>query len=96
MLFILAMDVLGLIFSEAEEAGLLQQLSIRKKLHRISIYVDNVTLFFHPTAADISISLDILQFFGDASGLHNNSQKSNVYPIRCPEETIGSSELAAM
>jgi hypothetical protein len=88
MLFILAMDVLGLLFSKAEGVGLLQQLSRRKRLHRVSMYADDVALFLHPTTTDISTSLDILQLFGDASGLCYNPQKSNVYPIKCPEETI--------
>jgi hypothetical protein len=38
-----------LLFSKAEEAGLLQHFCRRKKLHRISIYVDDVALFLHPT-----------------------------------------------
>jgi hypothetical protein len=88
MLFILVMDVLGLLFSKAEEAGLLQLLSNRKKLHRISIYVDDVALFLHPTQEDISISLEILELFEDASGLRNNAQKSNIFPIRCSQHTI--------
>jgi hypothetical protein len=88
MLFILVMDVVGLLFSKVEEAGLLQQLSRRKKLHRISIYVDDVAVFLHPTAEETSITLDILQLFGDAFGLVNNAQKSNVYPIQCPEGTL--------
>lgn len=49
MLFILVMDVLGFLFSKAKEAGLLQKLSGRKKIHRISIYADDVPLFLHPT-----------------------------------------------
>jgi hypothetical protein len=85
MLFIVVMDVLGLLFSKAEEAGLLQQLSNRKKLH---IYADDVALFLHPTQNDISTTLDILNIFGKAYGLHNNAQKSNIYPIRCSEHTI--------
>jgi hypothetical protein len=88
MMFILFMDILGFLFHKAEEAGLLQQLSMRKKLHRISIYADDVALFLHPTASDISVTLDVLQLFGDASGLHNNAQKSNIYSIRCPDETL--------
>jgi hypothetical protein len=52
------------------------------------MYADDVALFLHPTATDISTSLDILQLFGDVSGLCNNPQKSNVYPIKCPELTI--------
>jgi hypothetical protein len=87
-MFILAMDVLVYMFSKAEEEGLLQQLSNRKRLHRISLYADDVALFVHPSAADLSITLGILQLFGDASGLHNNAQKSNVIPIRCSMEDM--------
>jgi hypothetical protein len=72
MLFILVMDVLGVFFSRAEEACLLQQLYLGKNLHKISIYADDVVLFLHPTQSDISITLDILELFGDASRLHNN------------------------
>jgi hypothetical protein len=88
MLFILVMDVLGHLFIKAEEAGLLQQLAARRQLHRVSIYADDVALFLHPTVDEISITLDILQLFGSASGLKNNVQKSNVYPIQCSEETL--------
>jgi hypothetical protein len=88
MLFILVMDILGILFNDAEEAGLLQQLSRRKRFHRISIYADDVVLFLHPTSSDISVTLDILQLLGDAFGLYNNAQKSNIFPIRCPEETL--------
>ena len=73
MLFILVMDILGIMFNKAEDAGLLQQLSRRKMLHRISMYADDVVLFLHPTTSDISVTLDILQLFGDASGLYNNA-----------------------
>ena len=48
MLFILVMDVLGVLFSRAEEAGLLQWLYLEKNLHKISIYADDVVLFLHP------------------------------------------------
>jgi hypothetical protein len=87
LLFILAMDILVCMFSKAKE-GLLQQLSNRKKFHRISLYADDVALFVHPAAEDLSITLGILQLFGDASGLHNNAHKSNVIPIRCSDEDM--------
>jgi hypothetical protein len=66
-MFILVMDVLGSLFSKAEEEGLLQQLSCRRKLHRVSMYADDVALFLHPTPADMALTLDILKLFGDAS-----------------------------
>lgn len=57
-------------------------------LHHVSMYADDVALFLHPTATDMSTTLDILHLFGEASGLHNNEQKSNVYPIQCSEENL--------
>jgi hypothetical protein len=60
LLFILAMDVLVYMFSKAEEEGLLQQLSNRKKLHRISLFADDVALFF---THQQQIYLSLLAFF---------------------------------
>jgi hypothetical protein len=75
MLFILVMDILSRLFSRAEEVvG-------RTKFHRISLYSDDVVLFLHPFAVDISITMNLLDLFGKASGLHNNEQKSNVFPF---------------
>jgi hypothetical protein len=45
------------------------------------MYVDDVALFLHSSTSDIEITLDILHLFGEASGLHNSENKSNVYPI---------------
>jgi len=91
MLFILVMDVLGHMISKAENEGLLQPLSRRSLHHRISIYADDVVMFLHPEAGDIAVTLDILNLFGEATGLKTNLQKSNVLPIRC-----GDAELAAV
>jgi hypothetical protein len=52
------------------------------------MYVDDVVLFLCPTLTDIDLTLSILKLIGDVSGLHNNVQKSNVYPIRCSEEVL--------
>ena len=40
-------------------------------------------LFLRPVASDISVTMDILKIFGEASGLNTNLQKSSVLPIRC-------------
>jgi hypothetical protein len=79
MLFVLVMDVLGQLFSKADEEGLLQPLSSRQLQHRASLYVDDVVLF-NPVVEDMIMVSDILQLFGEASGLYNNNQKSSVYP----------------
>jgi hypothetical protein len=63
MLFILTMDILGLLFARAEDAGLLQPLSPSQRLHRVSMYADDVALFLHPVADDILAALEILHLF---------------------------------
>jgi alpha-D-ribose 1-methylphosphonate 5-triphosphate synthase subunit PhnH len=85
------MDVFGQMVSLAARDGLLQPLSSRDGLlqplssralqHRISLYADDVVLFLQPEINDIEIIMDILDLFGDASGLKTNVQKSSAYPI---------------
>jgi hypothetical protein len=86
MLFILAMDALGYLFTKAENEGLLHPLSTRTLQHWVSFYADDVVLFLRPVTDDISIAMNILEIFGEASRLRNNVQKSSVFPIRCSEE----------
>jgi hypothetical protein len=88
MLFVLVMDVVGQLFSKADDEGLLQPLSSRQLQHRVSLYADDVVLFINPVAKNINMVSDILHLFGEASGLYNNNQKSSVYPIRCHEENL--------
>ncbi|KAK3119980.1 hypothetical protein QOZ80_9AG0678970 [Eleusine coracana subsp. coracana] len=45
-------------------------------------------MFLRPDAHDIGITMDLLQLFGDASGLKTNVQKSSAYPIQCRQEDI--------
>jgi hypothetical protein len=63
MLFILVMDVLKWMVTRADEEGLLQPLSRRPLQHRISLYADDVALFLQPAAADITLTLRMLQLF---------------------------------
>jgi len=74
MLFILVMDVLGHMISKAANEGLLP-LSRRAFKHRVSMYADDVVLFLRPAAEDIEITMDILNLFGEATGLKTNLQK---------------------
>jgi hypothetical protein len=86
MLFILVMDVLGYMFKKASEEDLLQPLARRALQHRLSLYADDVVIFLQPSAADIGVTLDILQLFGHTSGLQTNIQKSSALPIHCSDE----------
>jgi mannosylglycoprotein endo-beta-mannosidase len=88
MLFILVMDVLGHMISKAASDGLLLPLSRRPLQHRIYIYADDVVLFLRPAVEEINVTMDILNLFGEATGLRTNLQKSNVLPIRCKENEL--------
>jgi hypothetical protein len=69
MLFILVIDILCLMVKKASEEELLQPLATRALQQRISLYADDVVIFLHLAAEDIGVTLDILQLFGEASGL---------------------------
>jgi hypothetical protein len=90
MLFVLVMDVLNIMVQRASAEGVLQPLSSRFLHHRISLYADDVVVFLRPDVVDIEAFKGILHFFGEASGLKTNIQKSNVFPIHCDEEDLAS------
>jgi hypothetical protein len=72
MLFILIMDVLNSLFLKAGEMELLQPLANRRQDQRISLYADDVALFIRPVEQEMNITMDILNKFGEASGLNTN------------------------
>ena len=80
------MDVLGHLVTKVSDEYLLQPLARRALHHHISLYADDVVIFLRPSASDIEITLDILQLFGEASGLKTNVQKCSVMPKQCTEE----------
>jgi len=64
-----------LMVTKANEEGILQPLARRLVQHRISLYADDVALFLQPAAADITLTLRMLQLFGEASGQNKCAQK---------------------
>jgi hypothetical protein len=88
MLFILVMGILGKPFAIVEMEGLLKSMANRPLHHRVSLYANDVVLFISPAVEDISLTLSILQLFGEAWGLRNNVQKSNVFPIWCDDDAL--------
>jgi hypothetical protein len=88
MLFVLAMDVLNSLFCKGGELGLLQPMAQRNHGQRVSLYVDDVTLFIKPVEEDMILTREILQTFGEASGLKTNFQKSCVILIHCEEVVL--------
>lgn len=85
MIFILAMDFLSLLFQKAENEGLLQGLGIP---HRISLYADDAVVFIQPVIEEIKVATEILNIFGETSGLRTNFAKCSALPIQCTEELL--------
>ena len=88
MLFILVMDVLNSLFTKAGEIGLLQPLVQYNASQTISLYADDVALFIKPAEVEMSLTMEILNKFGEASGLQTNLQKSCAIPIRCKQPAV--------
>ncbi|XP_010239490.1 uncharacterized protein LOC104581310 [Brachypodium distachyon] len=83
LLFILAIDPLQHILQLATQEGLLSELPgcLASRL-RLSLYADDAVIFLSPTAPDVANLSNILQNFGEASGLRTNVAKSSIAPIR--------------
>jgi hypothetical protein len=50
---------------------------------RTCLYVNDVMLFMRPTSSDVANLPELLIHFREATGLHTNTHKSKVFPIRC-------------
>jgi hypothetical protein len=70
-MFILAMDVLNRFFDIATEDGFLSPLK------------DDAVIFTNPKREDITCIMQIMEAFGDATGLRINMSKSTVATMRC-------------
>jgi hypothetical protein len=64
-------------------AGLLTPIGVGLIKMRTSLYADNAMLFMRPTSSDVANLRELLIHFGEAMGLHANTHKSEVFPIRC-------------
>jgi retron-type reverse transcriptase len=90
MLFILAMDPIQRVLDRATQEGLLQPIGETLVRFRTSLYADDVAVFVKPNPQDILNLQNLLQSFGEATGLFTNMQKSTCYPIWCDDNTIQS------
>jgi retron-type reverse transcriptase len=83
LLFVLAIDPLQKILELATHHNLLHKIRGRGTIIRTSLYADDAAVFMHPKKEDIKNLSAILDYFGEATGLHTNFQKSSVIPIHC-------------
>ncbi|KAK1630801.1 hypothetical protein QYE76_005116 [Lolium multiflorum] len=89
MLFVAAMEVLSATIKKAVEGDMFSNLAGISLLQRISIYADDVVLFFKPERREMLVIKHILQIFGEASGLKFISS----FP--CPVLAIGKKPFSA-
>jgi hypothetical protein len=85
MLFLLVMEPLHILFSKAQDMGLLQRVSKGCQAFRVSLYGDDAAVFIKPTFEDLVVANCILQLFVEASGLVTNMTKTLFFPIQCQQ-----------
>jgi hypothetical protein len=85
MLFLLAMELLYLLFQYVQSMGALSFLHGSCARFRVSLYVSDATVFINPSSQDLYTTMLILRIFGQASGLVTNMEKTELYPIRCQD-----------
>ncbi|KAE8790316.1 hypothetical protein D1007_35372 [Hordeum vulgare] len=86
LIFVIAMDSLSAILCKATEIGVLISFRYISPLQRLSVYADDVAMFIRPTNMDLISVRELLDIFGEASGLRINYTKSVSILIRGSEE----------
>jgi hypothetical protein len=88
MLFILAIDPLHRQIELAAHTGLLHPILPRAASLRCSLYADDAAIFANPDRNELHHISQILNIFGNCSGLKVNLNKTEIFPIRCDETTV--------
>ena len=79
------MEPLQRLFDIAAAEGYLSPLGGRVTKLRASLYADDAAVFLNPVKEEVQVVADILQMFGEASGLLVNLSKCAAFPIRCQD-----------
>lgn len=88
MLFIFAIDPLHRLMELAANTSLLKLVLPRAASLRCSLYADDAAIFANPDRTKLHYISQILNLFGNCSGLRVNLNKIEIFPIRCDEITI--------
>jgi hypothetical protein len=86
MLFVIGMEVLTAMVTKAANEQIWRNLTGILPLQRISIYADDVVMFLSPVREELWAAKELLQIFGEVSGLKVNYQKTTATLIRGSEE----------
>lgn len=89
MLFTLVIDTLNTLFQCAVANGVLRRLTDRQAASSISLFVDDVVIFFHPDLSELGVVSSLLDYYGAVSGLRTNFAKCQAAPIQCTPDITG-------
>ena len=82
LLFVIAMDTLTTLLTEAAKLGVLSRFTSIPDLQGISIYADDVVIFMKPNMEDLPLVRRVLHISAEASGLRVNFHKTSAVIIR--------------
>jgi hypothetical protein len=88
MLFIIAIDPLHILIDLAARRDLLHPILPWGATMRCSLYADDASIFANPERMELFRLNQILNLFGNCSWLRVNLNKTEIFPIRCDEETL--------
>jgi hypothetical protein len=86
MLFVAGMEVLTAVISKAVQDQIFLRLAGISPLQRISLYADDIVVFIKLEEHELRAIREIVQIFGEASGLQINYRKITTTLIRGNEE----------
>jgi hypothetical protein len=86
MLFVARMEVLTAVISKAVLDQIFLRLAGISPLQRIYLYADDIVVFIKPEEHELRAIREIVQIFGEASGLQINYKKTTITLIRGDEE----------
>ncbi|KAM0838180.1 hypothetical protein ACQ4PT_061150 [Festuca glaucescens] len=87
LLYVIGMEVLTCMIVNAVEQHLFSPLAGITPMQRISVYADDVVLFVKENESELRVVKEILELFGEASGLKVNYSKTTATVIRGNEES---------
>ena len=83
LLFVIAIDPLKKLLNLATERGIFSKVRGHAPGIRVSLYAHDAALFLLSVKREVSSLAELLNLFGEATGLKTNFQKSTVMPIHC-------------
>ena len=83
MLFILAIDPLQKMLDLATQNGILTPMPLATAKLCTSLYANDAAIFLNPNRGELQAVKDMLQMFGEVTGLITNLEKSSIHPIYC-------------